>query len=198
MGRKAIDRKRKKNREKIQDWREILFPYFQEHGLKGITMDKLAEVLNKSKATVYAYFKTKEELLDFIISERLTEIRKFEGILENRQFSFLERYHLCLEHLAKSISGISNLFLSELKELHPTLWQNVEDFLDESTLILERFYKEGIQEGEFKNINPYILVMSDKMFFRTLTDPAFLETSGLSLQEAFEQYLQLKFFGLVK
>ncbi|MBX2842536.1 MAG: hypothetical protein KTR26_12255 [Flammeovirgaceae bacterium] len=38
-------------------------------------------MLNKSKATVYEYFKTKEELLDFIISERLKEIRKYYRIL---------------------------------------------------------------------------------------------------------------------
>lgn len=198
MGRKAIERHRKKNQKKTIEWIKQLFPYLQETGLKGVTMDSVANILQKSKTTVYDYFQTKEELLSLIVNHKLQEIRGFEQIIKNNQVDFLDRYYQTLEFLAKNISDISNLFLSDLKELYPILWQRVEEFLDENALLMRDFYLEGIEAGAFRKVNVSILVLSDQIFFRAITNPDFLNKSNLHLQEAFEQYMQLKFFGLIE
>jgi AcrR family transcriptional regulator len=198
MGRKALKRERKTDLGKTSSWADILFPFFQENGIKGITMNKVAEVLNKSKTTLYDYFRTKEELLEFLIDKQLMQIETFSAILEDQKLSFVERHMKALEHLALHISGISTVFLADLRLHHPELWQKIEQFLDFASGILEKFYKQGISKGEFKNINPSLLVMSDRLFFRTLADPDFLTDADLTIKQAFEQYLEVKFFGLVK
>jgi len=198
MGRKALEKERKTNLSKTESWADTLFPFFQENGIKGITMNKIAEVLNKSKTTVYDYFRTKEELLEFLIDKQLQQIKDFVAILEDNTISFVERHIRALEHLAFNISGISTVFLADLRMHHPVLWHKIEQFLDFASSILEKFYTQGIKKGEFKNLNPTLLAMSDRLFFRTLADPDFLIKANLSIKEAFEQYLEVKFFGLVK
>jgi AcrR family transcriptional regulator len=198
MGRKALSRERKIDETKTKDWILKLFPYFQKNGLKGITMDLVAQELDKSKTTVYDYFQTKEQLIEMMVDYKLAEIKTFEDIANDENSTYIARCYAMLKHQADHISDISNLFLADLRELYPSLWQRVEDFLDYCVQVMSEFYKRGSQNNEFNVINPTIVAMNDQLFFRTLTNPDFLSNSGLTLQEAFEQYSKLKFFGIIK
>jgi AcrR family transcriptional regulator len=198
MGRKALIRKRKIDRVKTDEWIKILFPYFQKNGLKGITMDLVASQLNKSKTTVYDYFQTKEQLLEMMVDFKLSEIKTFENILYNETISYTERCYQMLKHQADHISDISNLFLSDLRDLYPNLWAKVEVFLDYCVNLMKDFYEKGIIQKEFNTINPVILALNDQLFFKILSNPDFLLQNNITLQEAFEQYSILKFFGILK
>lgn len=198
MGRKSINRQRKQNNNKTQEWSLILFPYLQVHGLKGITMDSVAKELQISKATLYDYFQTKEELIALTLQCKLEKIRGFEYILNNEQLNFPDRCYKMLKYLADHISGISNLFLADLKAYYPNLWKEVDLFLEGIAVMMQEFYKKGIEQKAFNEINPRVLAVTDQVFFRALSDPTFLSQQNLTIQEAFEQYAQLKFFGLVR
>lgn len=198
MGRKATNKVRKKENHKTEEWIKQIFPYLQVNGLKGITMDLVAKELKKSKATLYEYFKSKETLLDAVIIYKLDEIKKFELIIKDKSLSFLEKYNGILQHQAENVSDISNLFLTDLRDLFPKLWQKIESFLDYISKVMEDFYNEGIEQGIFNEINTGILVMHDQLFFRMLTNPDFLSKEKLTLETAYNQYLKLKFFGLLK
>jgi AcrR family transcriptional regulator len=198
MGRKALSRERKIDESKTTEWIVKLFPYFQKNGLKGITMDLVAQELDKSKTTVYDYFQTKEQLIEMLVDYKLAEIKTFELIINDENSSYTQRCYEVLKHQTDHISDISNLFLADLREFYPALWQKIENFLDYCVQIMSEFYKKGSQSNEFNVINPTIVAMNDQLFFRTLTNPDFLSNSGLTLQEAFEQYSKLKFFGIIK
>jgi AcrR family transcriptional regulator len=198
MGRKAIERQRKENKEKTVEWIRVLFPYFQEHGLKGITMDLVAQVLNISKTTVYDYYQTKEQLLTDVVQHKIDEVKGFEDILTNDEKSFQERCYELMKFQADNISDTSNLFLTDLRDLFPEAFAMISNFLDYVTQVNQQFYQKGMEKGEFNNINPIIIATNDKLFFRTLSNPDFLSQNNLSIKEAFEQYAQMKFFGLIK
>ncbi len=198
MGRRAINRIRKTDKEKTQPWIHTLYHYFQKNGLKGITMDLLAKEIGKSKTTVYDYFPTKEDLLDEVILYKLEEIKGFKKIIGNTEKTFKQRCYELLKFQTNHIADISNIFLSDLKALYPIHWQKVESFLDYLSEETAKFYDAGIQAEEFNPIRTSILVLNDRLFFRTLTDPNFLNAHQLTLQEAFEQYSQLRFFGIIR
>ena len=198
MGRKSLNKERKDNPKKKLEWIEILIPYFQKNGLKSITMDEVASVLNKSKATVYKYFKSKEEIIEFGLGNKLEHIQHFEEILKDENTPYLDRYFKSIEHLTLHISDISNLFLSDLKHLYPEIWKRVSAFIEYAISIIIDYYKEGINLNIFDNINPSLMAMSDRYFFASLSDPDFLISNNLSITEAFNQYFRMKFFGIVK
>ena len=198
MGRKSTNKKRKTNPEKQREWIEILIPYFQKHGLKDITMDEVASVLNKSKATIYKYFKSREEIIEYGLAYKLEHIQQFEEILKNEDVPYLERYFDSIAHLTINISDISNRFLSDLKHQYPSLWKRVVAFIDYAMEILKGYYQKGIDEGYFIDVDPSLMVMSDRFFFESLSDPDFLISHNLTINQAFQQYFKMKFFGIVK
>ena len=196
MGRKSTDKVRQNNPRKRKALAEQLIPMLQGRSLRGMTMDDLAGLLGKSKATIYKYFDSREALFELALSLKLEKIRGFVPILQDQQRPFLERYHEAIQHLGAHLADISNVFLADLKTAFHTLWQKIRFFQDMAAMILKAYYEEGVAKGILKPIHPGILVASDQFMFEVLTDPEFLEANGLTVKGAFEQYFQMKFFGL--
>ncbi len=198
MGRKSKNKKRKHHPQKKEQWAKQLLPHFQKNGLRNFTMDDVAELLNVSKATVYKYFKSREEIVQLCVAVKLEEIRHFSEILTNKKTPFLDRYFLSLEDLTKNIADISNTFLADLKYLFPETWQTVNDFIEYALQILREYYEEGIAGGMLDDASSSLMVMSDRFFLQSLSDPDFLNSHQLTLKDAFKQYFKMKFFGIVK
>lgn len=198
MGRKSINKTRSNSVAKKEELIQRLIPFLQEKGLQGITMDNMAAAMDISKATVYKYFQSREEILAAVIAFKLEEIKHFEEHLNNVKVEYLDRYKNAVQYLSAHISDITNLFLADLKTYFPHLWQLIDAFKDYCMHALKAYYNEGIRKGYFNKINPAIMVMSDQFFLDKLTDPDFLVTHKLSIQQAFDEYFRMKFYGIMK
>jgi len=198
MGRKSLRRKRKDNPEKKVEWAKQLIPHFQKKGLRDLTMDNVAQLLQVSKATVYEYFKSREEIVELCVAVKLDEVKHFSDILMDKRTPFLDRYFLSLEDLTKNIADISSTFLSDLKHLFPETWATVNAFIEYALQVLQQYYEEGIASGVLRKASASLMVMSDRFFLQSLSDPGFLDSHRLTLDEAFRQYFETKFFGIVK
>lgn len=198
MGRKSINKTRNSSPVKREELMQRLIPFLQEKGLQGVTMDNMAQAMNISKATVYKYFHSREEILAAAIALKLNEIKDFEKHLNNQQTEYLDRYKNSVQYLSEHISDITNIFLADLKTYFPHLWQLIDAFKEYCMQALKAYYNEGIRKGYFNKINPEIMVMSDQFFLDKLTDPDFLVTHQLTIKKAFDEYFRMKFYGIMK
>ena len=198
MGRKSVSKQRNQHPVRRQKYLLQLMPIFYEYGLQELSMDSISDKLKVSKATLYNYFASKEEMVAGILEHVLGEIGQFEIIMADKNRSFLDRYFSSVQLLTRSVSGISNRFLSDMQTNFPDLWQLVSDFKDYAANVLARFYEEGKEIGVLSAFSTNILVLSDKLFFDALTEPSILEANNLTLQEAFNEYFKLKCFGMLK
>lgn len=196
MGRKAGNKEVLDRPEIKNQWALELMPHFQKRGIKGFSMDKVAKVLDKSKATVYKYFRTREEILELIVSHKIQRISTFQVVLNDSTLSFETRYFEAVSILSESIGDISTTFLMDLRKYHPNLWDQIESFRDYAIEILSKFYRLGIEEEKIRSTDLSILKLADELFFSALLSPDFLSTSKLTLQEAFAQYFELKWRGM--
>lgn len=197
MGRKAVKKVRNANPKRKDKYVKQLMPVFYEYGLQELSMDDICEKLDVSKATLYNYFATKEEMVAAILNQVLSEIAEFESIIGNKELSFLDRYFSSVQLLTKSVAGISNLFLNDLQMYFPDLWQMVRDFRDYAATVLERFYEEGKQANILTGYSTNILVLSDRLFFDALSEPKVLVANNLTIEKAFKEYFKLKSFGML-
>lgn len=196
MGRKAGKKEISENPEVKNQWALQLMPHFQEKGIKGFGMDKVAAVLEKSKATVYKYFRTREEILEIIVQFKIQKIATFESRVQDPSIPYEDRYFEAVRILSESIGDISTKFLLDLKKYHPDLWSQIEVFREYAIGVLTEFYQEGIEAKKIREVDLSILKLADELFFSALLSPEFLVTSNLSLQEAFQQYFELKWRGM--
>jgi AcrR family transcriptional regulator len=198
MGRKSVAKQRNQNPKRRKKYLMRLMPIFYEYGLQELSMDDISQKLDISKATLYNYFATKEEMVAGILDHVLGEIGYFETIMADKERSFMDRYFSSVLLLTKSVSGISNRFLMDVQSMYPVLWEIVREFRNYSANVLERFYEEGKQLGILSAFSTNILVLSDRLFFDALTEPQILDANNLTIQEAFSEYFKLKCFGMIK
>ena len=64
MGRKPVDKERIDDPELKSAWIKQLSPIYLRNGLTRFTMDDIASKLSISKATLYKYYASREEILD--------------------------------------------------------------------------------------------------------------------------------------
>ena len=77
MGRNSIKKVRNSNVKKRELYIQKLTETFKQHGLKKYTMDSIAAELNVTKATLYHYFSSKDEMVEI----SLMKISCFKALL---------------------------------------------------------------------------------------------------------------------
>ena len=198
MGRKPIDKERADNSEIKTEWIPVFANLFLRYGLTKFTMDQLADQLGVSKATLYKYYSSKEEILDDVVSYKLRQIADFEKLLLDDDKPFEERYYEDIKKASLLLAEFSHQFMQETKQKHSDLWTKISSFQERALFAAERFYQKGISAGVLNDINPKLLALTDKIFIYASSNPYFLKEYGMSLQEAFDGFYLLRSHGIFK
>jgi AcrR family transcriptional regulator len=198
MGRQSVEKTRIKDPKKRDAWVEQLLPHFIQNGIKATPIDEVVSISGKSKATIYKHFESHHEIVSLVIASKLNDLKHFVPILGDSSKTYQERYVLAVAYISKHLGDVSNVFLSDLKEIYPDLWNLINSFKLLALIELRTFYISGIQDGTFEDINPDLMVLSDELFFDALTNPEYLTSKGLNLQAAFESYFKMRFNGILK
>lgn len=197
MGRKAVEKERKELDEKQKKWLTKVLPYFYENGVRKVTMDEIADHLGVSKATIYNYFQSKEELIEAAVWMKLTDLAIMKDYLFNDELDFIERYYEGVKHFTNNLGGLTTEYLNELKVFFPSCWEPIQLFQSASVENLMEYYKMGIDRGVFTKFNIALLAQQDRVFFDLATDASFLAKHNLTMKDAFEEYFQTKFNGIL-
>lgn len=198
MGRQSVVKERIKDPKKRELWVNELLPHFIQRGIKEVPIDEVVSILGKSKSTIYKHFESHHEIVSLAIAQKLGEMKHFQPILADTGKSYQDRYMLAVAYVSKHLGDISNVFLSDLKELYPDLWNHINSFKLLALNELKTFYINGTHDGIFAELNPDLMVLSDELFFDALTNPEYLTSKGLNLQAAFESYFRMRFYGILK
>ncbi len=171
--------KHRNRTEEILDASEKLF---YQKGYGKTTINDILEVLSISKGAFYHYFKSKEEVMDAVITRTIREgIAKAEIIIQDNQLTVLEKILMIV--LAQQPNEHNNK-LELIHELHHV--DNAQmhqkcliETIQQLTPLLTTVVKQGIDEGVFNTPYPresieFILsataVLFDVSFFRWSTE----------------------------
>ena len=198
MGRQSIEKERIKDPKKRERWIEELLPHFIKRGIKEVPIDEVVSILGKSKATVYKHFESHHEIVSLVTAKKLNDLKHFVPILSDQSKSYQDRYMLAVAYISKHLGDINNVFLSDLKDVYPDLWNLINSFKLMALSELKTFYIRGTQAGTFADLDPDLMVLSDELFFDVLTNAEYLTSKGLNLQTAFESYFKMRFYGILK
>ncbi|CAA6827063.1 MAG: Transcriptional regulator, TetR family protein [uncultured Aureispira sp.] len=198
MGRKPLDKERVNDPYIKEIWVRELATVYLQYGLGKFTMDKMAKKLNISKATLYKYFSSKDEIVDAVVQFKIQEIITFEDLLVDDNIDFSERFFEIIKTASIMLAEISGQFLHDTKIKHPELFIKMDAFSDRALYAAEKFYQQGIETGVLNDIDPKILALTDKMFIQAVSNPKFLQEHNISVKEAFDNYFLMKSKGIFK
>ena len=199
MGRKALDRERKQLSKKAEAWVKELFYKVQYEKLDKLTLDELAALVQKSKSTIYTYFKTKEEIYATMVGMVLQNLEEvvFDELEDG--VDVINIYETILLKISDSIEGISIHFLDEIQTNFPQIWNEIKQVTDRVLSTFSLIYKRGMKTGVFAEFNINLLLAMDNTFIMNImTDHDSFKDEDLSLKDIVNQYLKLRINALTK
>jgi len=199
MGRKSTTKSRKAKTKKVEKWTKAILPKLKHTDLGELTMDDLAILMKKSKSTIYEYFKTKEEVFEYITQIRIDYLYDYKSEITSEIIQLDYQYEVLTTILSKGAQDISAFYLKQLQLHYPTAWKIIDDFLLDLLEDLKRFYKNGIESKLFKPISIDLMIKLDQYFIlQLITDDTFFSNSKETLETIIKDYMLLKFEGLMK
>ncbi len=147
---------------------------FAKKGYALATMDEIAGAVQFSKATLYRYFKSKQEIFMEIILNTFDEVYKNSIKIRERDMDSSEKLRELIHYILgyyqrkKNLSRIFIMEHSAMKKLlkidvskqewhsnrHPQVPQELRKKMEEIFDVMITVVEEGIRSGEFRDMNP--------------------------------------------
>jgi len=194
MGRKPLDKERNKNQSKTDLWLITLLAELQDQDLSKLSLNRLSQLMGRSKSTIYQYFSTKEEIIDRLIEIKLIEVK--ESIIIVERMTVLETYEYFVMKVCQGLDGISIHFMNQLKVAFPIIWLKVEGFMNQVLIFFEGLYQRGMDEGIFMPYPISMLLAIDEFFmYQFMINP---RRSIEPVETLVRYYMTLRLEGLQK
>lgn len=131
---------------------------FSEKGFDGTTIDNVAAKSEFAKATLYKFFRTKEDLYMSVVENVFTEINEIAEGAMNEDLPVREKFALFIHRLITHFSDHADFFrllMREVGRVNMAGWKGSPHALIHEKLneILARELKRGIKNKEVRKID---------------------------------------------
>ncbi|NDI37101.1 TetR/AcrR family transcriptional regulator [Chengkuizengella sediminis] len=161
-------------------------------GFNSLKIQDMAEYMQISKASLYNYFSSKEEIIQELTRTYIAYYEEVDQTILNNELTYIDRFQKLYEQEVLTFIYISELFLEELKVGFSELYEGIMSARQQRKMNIRQFYEMGMKEGIFHTLNPSIYTVQDEVMLRKLLDPAFLLEEGLTIKQVLFDYYQAK------
>ena len=130
---------------------------FAKYSYKKVSMDEIAKEANVTKKTIYSYFKDKNELVKYIITKELENMKNINEKIDKQNIPFIEKINNLIIELIdyKENSKILNTFTEEnsASEIEKECYEIINETINNE---LTEKINEAINEGYIKPCDPEI------------------------------------------
>ena len=156
----------RKEREKEQRRQQIMDAakkVFASNGFGGATIDSIAEEAELSPATIYLYFKNKDELFASLnlrmlesLRTRVENLNNQEGLSSEEKISELERalYEVYLTDPLNVVNVLRFQSKERLRNLSPQLSSKIREHTQKYMKAIADIFENGVKEGIFLDRHP--------------------------------------------
>ena len=138
---------------------EATMAVLNEHGMEGMTMDRVALAAGVAKGSVYRYFRGKRDLLELVYAKVIDPISQdLEAIVTSDQPAIeklAKQVRAFLEHIAQHVRVFRLLF--EDDTAHGLLRSSERRSHEVVSGQLAKIFRQGMEEGVFRPADPLVL-----------------------------------------
>jgi AcrR family transcriptional regulator len=169
---------------------------FLEKGFNETSMREIAEAAGIGKSTLYDYFKSKDEVLITYFEEEIQKITERAKYITEQDLTISEKLRkIMVMHLAYLVDN-KNLYLKltfEAQRLSFQSQQQIQTARHAYQDMLRTLVEEGIQSGEFREVNPLFAARS---IFTLLSIAVFTSRPTGTPAEMMEDAMDIFFKGV--
>lgn len=181
-----------------QSYAKKMIHVVRTQGFLSLTIQDIARNMNLSRASLYNYFSSKEDIISELTNFCIAYLDEAGQTISNEELSYPLRLQKVFEQAVFSAAYASDVYLNDLKKSCPSLYEKKLQSKKEQLSAIHTFYKNGMEAGVFNRLNPSILIIQDDTVLRKLVNTSFLMEEELSLKQALYDYYVAKKFQLLK
>lgn len=193
--RKIAPEERKRMR---QTYVKKLVNVIRSQGFLSLTIQDFASIMNMSRASLYNYFSSKDDIILELTNLCTAYIKEAGQTIANEALPYPLRLQKVFEQAVLSAAYTSDQYLSDLKRSCPTVYQTKLQSRKEQRSAVHLFYQNGMEAGVFNELNPDIVIIQDEIVLNKLMNSSFLLEENLSLKQALCDYYDAKIFQVLK
>ena len=155
MGQKKKDALIQFNKDNIMNAAKVMF---EKKGIQAATVDDIAKEADCSKSTVYVYFKSKDEILNYIILEEMTKLKTLLTDCIREEMDFLKCYQrICQKLVAyqEQYPAYYDLLLGEIQITDQDILENtvcgqIYVVGEQINDVIEQVLVRGMESGQVR------------------------------------------------
>jgi AcrR family transcriptional regulator len=124
---------------------------FCQYGFKSVTMDDIAKHLGMSKKTIYQHFSDKDELVNILIREKLSNQNCTMNFCATSAENAVQEIFFAIANIHELLTSMNPKLFYDLQKYHPKAWLHFKNFKEKalSETILNNLNR-GISEGYYR------------------------------------------------
>jgi TetR/AcrR family transcriptional regulator, cholesterol catabolism regulator len=124
---------------------------FMRYGVRSVSMDDIASQLGMSKKTIYQYFNEKDELVDAVMDDEVTQTHTDCEFCKKNARDAVDEIFLTMEQIQEQFSQLNPMVLYDLEKFHPRAFQKFKKMKDEYLQqVVANNIKRGIKEELYR------------------------------------------------
>jgi AcrR family transcriptional regulator len=171
---------------------------FQARGIRAVSLTEIAEEVGVTKAALYHYFRSRDDLLRAVFSdwlkhdiEKLSAVMSTPGTARDRLRAYVRHHISCITDNIE-LYGLSFSAESELPE---EVRDEFRKFKRESDLVVQEILREGMRSGEFVSSDEHTTVFAIDGMCNWLWK-WYHSTGPLSPDQIADRFADLVLYGL--
>ncbi len=173
---------------------------FYLHGFSKVTVDEIAAKNGISKKTIYKYFQSKDDLVEAVTRETLSEMAKCcQSIVKEEGVDFVDRLKRMMTLVAVQYSNVGKALVEDLQKNAPHIWNQIAEFRTQRINIeFGAMLQEGMEKGIFRtDIDRDLILMIYSNAIQTIIKPEMLVHLPYSASQIFETIVKIIFEGIL-
>ncbi|KIL38072.1 TetR family transcriptional regulator [Gordoniibacillus kamchatkensis] len=167
-------------------------PVLRKSKFSQLNMDDLSRHMDISKATLYKYFSSKDEIITMFVDHCVDYFKYEKMVMNDETLTYAQRFQKMYEHSLKSVIYMPDILVQDLKEVYPHLFDKLVVSQQERIKGLHGFFESGADSGVFNRINATLFLVQDDAVLRRIMEPSFSIQFDLTLKQALIDFYLLK------
>jgi len=169
---------------------------FIEKGFRETSMREISEAAGMGKSSLYDYFKTKDEILLWVVEDELTDLTTAAGEIAGRPIAAIERLRQVMQFHLNFLISRKDFYLKlsfEVQRLAIQSQKRIQAKRHAYQDLIRQLIDEGIQEGSFR---PVDTLLATRTLITILTPTVFTSRPTGTSEDMFNAAIDIILKGI--
>ncbi|RUT33497.1 TetR/AcrR family transcriptional regulator [Paenibacillus zeisoli] len=174
-------------------------PIVRKTRFSQMRIDDIAKYMDISKVTLYKHFSSKDDIIEQVVEYEIQYLQQADLVVNDDSLSFVDRFQKTFLQSLLCVAYITDLFLQDLKEFYPTLFEKLVIAQQNRNKSLQLFFETGMDQKIFNRMNAMLSLVQDDATLRRIMEPTFsIQWYDLTLKQAIIEYYKMKQYQMIR